>query len=277
MKYALLLGIIQGLTEFLPVSSSGHLVIFQSFLPDFHEPGIIFDITLHFGTLMAVFIFYFRDISQIISALFVGSKPSQSIWTRKRAISLIMGLTIATIPAACIGVLFENQFERLFNRGVFASIFLFLTAIILVIGEKIRFQANKSLKSPFDINQWPTWLFVGFAQALALLPGVSRSGSTISAGLMGNWKRDECAHFSFFLMIPAVGGAVTLKLPGFFKALQMGDIDPMVYLVGFMAAFLSGIIAIKILIGVIRHYRLYGFAIYCSIVSILTLVIAYIP
>lgn len=194
---ALILAVVQGLTEWLPVSSSGHLVLFQEILN--YHPGLLFDVALHFGTLMAVFVYFGRDITQIIEALLKGNWKSQEA---KFGFLII----IATIPAAIIGYLFKSTFEAAFSSlGIVALGFAITSMILFIVS--LEFKANRK-----TIPGWFDAIWIGFAQVLAILPGISRSGSTISAGLLRGLDEKSAMKFSFLMSIPVIFGAGILEI-----------------------------------------------------------------
>ena len=270
MINALILGVIQGLTEFLPVSSSGHLVLAQSVLPGFSEPGLIFDLMLHAATLMAVLIYYRCDIIDLITVA-TGINKQTASFDKKSARIYIAAIVIATIPAALIGVFLQDYIESVFNMPMFTGGFLCVTGIFLITGELLASRLKGTI-IPYGSWRWREWILVGLAQSLALLPGISRSGSTISTALALGWNREESARFSFFLMIPAVGGAVLLKLGDLAGHLESGAVALAPLVIGMGASFVSGYMAIHLLIKIIKQYRLSGFAIYCFIVGTITIV-----
>jgi len=201
---ALILAIVQGLSEWLPISSSGHLVLFQEILN--YSPGLEFDVALHFGTLMAVFVYFGREIMDIIEAILKGK------WKSDEA---RMGFLIilATIPAAVLGILFKKLFESAFSSLSVVAFGFAITSMILMIAS-LDFGENRK-KMP----SWMDSIWIGFAQALAILPGISRSGSTIGSGLLRGLDEKSAMKFSFLMSIPVIFGAGIVeignnKLPG---------------------------------------------------------------
>lgn len=256
---ALILGLIQGLTEFLPVSSSGHLVIAQSMIKNFNQPGILFDTLLHFATLLAVFIYFRKRIKKIIRAFFglFIRKYRVDYFENKR---FLWGIIIATIPTGIIGLSLEKYAEKLFSTTVYVGYALILTSIILYLSDKAK--GNQ----PVDGNKS---FLLGIVQGLAVIPGISRSGSTIAAALFMGVKREEAAEFSFLISIPAILGATVLQL----KDVDISMISDLnAYLFGMIAAFVSGLIALAILIPLVKKGRLTIFAIYCLIVGFVTVI-----
>lgn len=241
---AVLLGVIQGLTEFLPVSSSGHLVIAQSFIKDFDQPGVLFDAVLHAGTLFAV-LWYFR---KRILAL-----NKQALWL----------LLIGTIPAGLVGVLFQETLESFFGNVKLVGLALLFTGTMNWLVDKTKDKGQRTK----ELN-WRDALFVGVFQAIAIIPGISRSGSTIFAGVFRGIKREDAALFSFLLSIPAVAGAVLLQLMT--RGLN-GEYQIPVYLSGMIASFIVGYLSIDVLMRLLLGRQFKIFAIYCFIVGLTTL------
>jgi undecaprenyl-diphosphatase len=246
---AVILGIIQGLTEFLPVSSSGHLVILQSFFKNFQQSGISFDVFIHCATLLAVIVYFYKDIVEIISM------------KNKKWILLII---IATIPAGIVGVLFKDQIETAFSNVILVCIMLIITGIMLFISDKFTNLA----KDKKDITILDS-IIIGCFQAFAILPGISRSGSTISAGIFRGLKRDVATKFSFILSIPAIFGALILSLKDF-KNIPSTSYIP--YISGFISAFVVGLISLKLLTIIIKSKNLKYFSYYCWILSIVVFI-----
>jgi undecaprenyl-diphosphatase len=240
---AAILGILQGLTEYLPVSSSGHLVLAQE-LFGFNPSGVAFEIVVHLGSLAAVLIYFRKRLLEIFKS-FVINGGQQG---RRYAYYLILG----TIPAAIIGLSFEDFFDKVFASPVITSAFLLCTGIILL---STRFAPRGQI----DIS-WKSALLIGIAQSLAILPGISRSGSTISAGIWSKIDPSKAAEFSFLLSIPAIGGATVLKFKEFLS-LDAASVGP--YATACLLSFLFSIFAIHWLLAIIRKGRLDFFAYYC--------------
>ncbi len=235
---ALILGVVQGLTEFLPVSSSGHLVIVQHFLPEIGT-GILFEVIVHAGTMVAILV-YFR--SRLIRLL-------TDYWKL---------LVIATLPAGIVGLLFDDFIESAFGSITFVAVFLLITATFNYFTDRAKGNREQiSFKTAF---------LIGCAQCIAILPGVSRSGSTIFAGTNLGVKREQAAEFSFLLSIPAIVGANFLQIVKY--GFPIGEsIIP--YGVGFLAAFISGYFAISAQLKLLNSKRFTYFSIYCILVSLL--------
>jgi len=252
--HACLLGLIQGLTEFLPVSSSAHLAITQHFLPGFEQPGILFDVLLHMATTLAVIIYFRTDIWHLLRCYFQQDKIA--IEHRHIFKMLILG----SIPTAIIGLTGKDFFIDLFDNLLVIGCMLLITATFLTIAEKIRRQSGRSLQqiTPLDT------LLVGTVQGFAIFPGISRSGSTIACLLLRGIDGEAAAKFSFLLALPAVGGAMLLSL-GDLQNVAAGAIPA--YILGTLIAFFSGLFAIRCLMDVVRRRRLIAFAIYCLLVG----------
>ncbi len=250
---AILLGILQGGTEFLPVSSSGHLVLAQHLLGDFEQQGVLFDVLLHIGTIIAVAIYFWRDLSGLISSLW--RRDEASVQQR-----FMVGLLIAgSVPTAVIGLLFKEFFISLFERPAFVCIMLIITGSLLWVAERLRNreQARKQMSLTDAI-------VVGTVQGWAIIPGISRSGSTIAVLLLRGVDGETAARFSFLLALPAVFGAALLSL----KDLDtVSNLIFFPYLAGTIASLLTGLLCIHLLMGVIRRRRLHWFAFYCWFVG----------
>jgi len=255
----ILLGLIQGLTEFLPISSSAHLVIFENLLRvEAHDLSL--EVFLHFGTILAV-IYYFReDLTKMLNSIgerFSSSKENQESW------ELIWLILIGTIPAVLIGLLFKENIEKSFTSVKFTGAMLFITGIFLWF---TRF----SKQSKSKIRWWEA-LIIGLAQAFAMLPGISRSGATITAGLFLGIEKEKSAKFSFLLSLPAVLGATLLK----FKDTLSQGICPatvLIYLIGMITAFIFGYLSIAALLKILRKGKFEYFGYYCLLVGILVII-----
>ncbi len=249
---AILLGIIQGLTEFLPISSSGHLAVTQHFLPGFHQPGVLFDITLHLGTLLAVLIYFRSDILFLIRGLGGGEAGTAG----RRLIAL---LVLGTIPIGLVGTAFSDAIEHSFTQLAVVGGGLLLTGAILLLSTRLS-RENRSM----DEVSAKDALLIGLAQSAALLPGVSRSGSTIVAGLARGFSREAAARFSFLLSVPAVLGATVWELP---KARLLPEEAWVSYACGFIAAFVVGYFAIVAVLRCLAARRFHLFGYYCLAVG----------
>lgn len=246
---ATLLGLIQGLTEFLPVSSSGHLAIAQNFLPGFEQPGLLFDVMLHLGTMLAVAIYFRRELVLLGTAWFNQNEEARLY----RRLGLL--LVAASVPTAVIGLSFKDFFEGLFDNIPVVAVMLLVTGTLLFLSERLRSDGRGETQlTLLDA------LVAGTVQGAAIIPGISRSGSTIAALLLKGVDGTVAARFSFLMALPAVLGAAILELSDVGGEMT-GNLGP--YLTGTAVAFVSGLLAIRFLMAVIRKRRLFTFAIYC--------------
>lgn len=244
--HAVILGLIQGITEWLPISSSGHLVLAQNLLNI--TESVMFDIFLHLGSVLVILLVFYKDILNLIKGL---------ISKEKAAIKTVTYLVIASIPIALVGYLLNAQIKQIFNNNLTVGISLLITALLLFLS-KYPQKKDKHLTMKSSIA-------IGFAQALAILPGISRSGATISVALMSKVKREEAARFSFLLAIPAILGAA---------AVEMTSIDITInLLVAVLITIISGFFTLKLLLKIIKHQKFHYFGWYCLIVGIIVLFI----
>ncbi len=254
LQNAAILGLVQGLTEFLPVSSSGHLVIGQ-YLLHFTQPNLAFDVVLHLGTLLAVFVYFRQDLLKILSA-FSGKGDPQ--W-RRVALLILLG----TIPTGVIGVLFKDLFERLFSSPATVVWTLAVTGLLLFAADRVK-RADRPLSGIGGMDAF----LIGLVQGISIIPGISRSGSTIAVGLFRKIEARAAARFSFLLSIPAILGAVVLEGKDILGHAAGGAGIP--FFVGFITAAVSGWLAIKILMALLVRKGLTGFALYCWAVAAIT-------
>lgn len=259
---AVILGIVQGATEFLPVSSSGHLVLVPYFF-NIPEPSVFFDVVLHLGTLAALISFFWRDLLKIIKAPLLKSSNETG-----SSLRLLFLLFLATVPAVVLGFAFKSFFESLFSNVRAVSLFLIATGFILFLAEKLG-RKNRVLNN----MNWKDSLIIGLAQTLAFIPGISRSGVTISAGLVKNFKREEAARFSFLMAIPVIAGAGIVKF--FDSYAELTDRSAALFLSGFTAALISGFLAIHFLLNFIQRLRLSYFAYYCWLAGALSFALTF--
>ena len=244
---AILLGLIQGLTEFLPISSSGHLAVAQHFVQGFSQP-VIFDIVLHLGTLLAVLIYFRREVALLVRSL--APDDSGTVW-RRLWIMLIVGTTPAVMVGFLLGGLVERSFEQLWVVGLG----LIVTGTLLLSSRALTREGRDLAQ--LDVRDALT---VGLFQGAALLPGISRSGSTIVGGLMRGLSHDAAARFSFLLSIPAILGAAVLKLPGA-RLAEAGAVAG--YVAGFATAFVVGYICIGVVLRLLAVKRFHLLGYYC--------------
>jgi len=257
------LGIIQGLTEFLPVSSSGHLVVGKNLL-GFREPELLLDTALHFGTLLAVCIYFRSDLRQMIEAVWRMIRRRKNHPARSGLhANLALMVVIGSIPTALIGIIFKDPLERLFGSVTAVGMMLVITGIIVAITRFIPEAYGKRDRVSVIIA-----LAIGTAQGLAIVPGISRSGATIVCALLLGLNRDLAGRFSFILCIPAIIGALILQLD--MAAITRVGAVPL--MAGFLVSAFVGFLALKLLMGMVRRGHFYYFAPYCWAIGILTLV-----
>ncbi len=257
---SIFLGVIQGLTEFLPISSSGHLVLFQKIF-GFSEPPIFFDVLVHLGTMFAVLVFFRNEIKKMFFGLFSEVKKGE----REKNLHLLFLLILGTIPIIIVGVILEEKIETIFSSLYLVGFAFLISAFILFLTAAFGKEKNKIEKASF-IDA----VFIGLFQALAILPGVSRSGSTISAGLFRGIKKEDAFSFSFFLGIIAIFGATILQIP---KIIGLSSIEILSGLMGFFTAFVFGFLAIKILKPIVIKGSFYYFGIYCLALGIICFIV----
>jgi undecaprenyl-diphosphatase len=261
---ALVLGLVQGATEFIPISSSGHLVLVP-WLMGWQNPDLVFDTTLHLGTIVAVVAFFWRDLVGLAWAWL------RSLFMRDRAVTegamslppyfaqakLAWLLIIGTTPAAMMGIVLGDFFESLFGSPLWVALLLLVTGLILAVSERLGHR-HREMENLFLFDA----TLIGIAQACAIAPGISRSGATMAMGLLLGLKRDSSARYSFLLATPIVIGTGLVQLLDLFAGgvtiSQLG-----LLLLGFLAAAFSGYFCIKFLLSYLVHRTLYPFALYC--------------
>ena len=256
----MILGIIQGLTEFLPVSSSGHLELGKAILGDTSVPeeSLLFTVVLHFATALSTLVIFRKDVLEILSGLFSFK------WNEETQFSL--KIIISMLPAVIVGLLFEEQLEALFGGNIlFVGFMLLVTALLLWLADKAKDTGKKvSYSNAFVI---------GVAQAIAMLPGISRSGATISTSVLLGNDKTKAARFSFLMVVPLIFGKIAKDLLG--GELTSSSTDLTALAVGFIAAFIAGLVACTWMITLVRKSKLSWFAIYCFVVGIAAIIFAY--
>ncbi|SRR6056297_365789 len=252
---ALILGVVQGLTEFLPVSSSGHLEIARYLLKDEStaEVGLLMSVVLHFGTALATVFVFRKDIFNILTNAFSGESDSRNF---------ILWILVSMIPAAFVGVFFDEILEQLFNKNL-----LLVGSMLLVTAALLWFSDHK-YESTRKLNISNSFI-IGLAQALAILPGISRSGATISTALFLKIPRADAARFSFLMVVPLIFGKIFKDLIS--GNLSNSDLNFMALGVGFFAAFISGTLACLWMIRIVKRAKLRYFAFYCVVVGLLAI------
>lgn len=258
---ALILGLIQGLTEYLPVSSSGHLTIGQEVLGVSGSDNLVFDVVVHVATVLSTLVILWKEIVWIFKGLFKFRWNDETRYT--------VNILVSMIPVGIVGVFFKDYVEEIFGSGLFiVAYFLMVTALLLTFSyyAKPRQKEKISLRDAFVI---------GIAQAAAVMPGLSRSGSTIATGLILGNKKEKLAQFSFLMVIPPILGEALLDV---MKAMKhgaeavTGGMSISALAVGFIAAFISGCFACKWMISIVKKGKLIYFAIYCAIISVVALI-----
>jgi len=251
---ALILGIIQGLTEFLPVSSSGHLELGKAVLGSVPEENLTFTVILHFATALSTILVFRKDILQLIRGLFQFKNNDEFKFSLKIVLSMI--------PAALVGILLEDQIDSMFNGNVFfVGCMLILTAGLLLL-------ADRAKNTDKQLNERSAFI-IGIAQAIAILPGISRSGATISTAVLLGVDKEQSARFSFLMVVPLIFGKIAKDILGGDISLSSSEAMPM--MVGFMAAFLTGLLACTWMIKLVKNSKLSYFSIYCLIVGLIAI------
>ena len=257
---AIILGLVQGLAEFLPISSSGHLALLQHFFGIETDKVLLFTVMLHVGTLVSVFFMYWRDIIELIKEfclmirdLCTGRGAGlEEHPMRKMAVMII----VATIPTALIGFLFNDFFEQLYSRMLLIGIGFLITGCFLFFSEKMAYARNGIEKMNYRNS-----LFIGIMQGIAIYPGISRSGSTLTGGLIVGLEREFAVRFAFLISIPSILGSAVLELPKAMKAgVGSGGIGPVI--VGMVVAAVCGVLAIKAVIKLVVNQKLKWFSYY---------------
>ena len=266
---ALILGIVQGLTEYLPVSSSGHLAIGSELLGIHAEQSMMFTVAVHVATVLSTIVILGHEIWKIISGAVhspVGGKLNDDQ-------KYVLNILVSMIPIGIVGVFFKDEVEAIFGSGLtVVGACLLLTALLLSFSyfAKPRLKEKISLRDAF---------IIGLSQALAVLPGLSRSGTTIATGLILGNKKENMAQFSFLMVIPPILGEALLDCIKAYKdgmEVAFGGCSTTSLVVGFLAAFISGCVACKWMINIVRRGKLIYFAIYCLIVGVVTLVTSFV-
>lgn len=253
---AIILGFVQGLTEFLPVSSSGHLTIGKELL-GIESSNLRFEVIVHAATVSSTIVVFRKEIWNLIKGLFRFKLNEETNY-------LIM-IAISMIPVFIIGIFFKDYVEKIFGSGLLiVGLSLLLTSVLLTLTNFIKPKERAITKKDAFI--------IGIAQAIAVLPGLSRSGATISTGMLLGIKKEEIAKFSFLMvLVPVLGEAFIETVSGDFSAGNAG-ISPVSLILGFLAAFVSGFFACKVMINLVKKAKLTGFAIYCAVLGVICLI-----
>lgn len=264
---ALLMGLLQGLTEYLPVSSSGHLTIASTLFGIDGEENMLFTIMVHVATVLSTIVILGGEIWKIIKGMFgplnPGAKGLNCLNPDQR---YVLNILVSMIPIGIVGVFFKEQVEAIFGSGMtIVGICLLVTALLLTFSYYARPRERESISLGHAF-------IIGLAQAIAVLPGLSRSGSTIATGLMLGEKKSNMAQFSFLMVIPPILGEALLDVLKMIKGESLGaEIGWMPLTVGFLAAFISGCVACKWMIGIVKKGKLIYFAYYCAIAGVISL------
>jgi len=253
---SVILGVVQGLTEFLPVSSSGHLVLLQHFL-GFKGDNLLFDLLVHMATLLAVVVYFWRDLVALVRSLVDREALEERM--------LLLYILVATVVTGAMGLSFKGLLESLFYNPRLVVFTLAVTGLVLFLAD--RFSSGDRSMYRFG---WGPSALVGLAQGVAIVPGISRSGSTVSAALLLGMDREDAGRYSFLIAIPAIAGAFVLEAKGV-GSLPRASLGP--YLAGMAAAFLVGLASIKVFLSAITSKRLTWFAYYCWGVALVSLVL----
>jgi undecaprenyl-diphosphatase len=259
--HALFLGVIQGLTEFLPISSKTHLLFAEQLMKVDPKWRVSFDVLLHLGTTLALVVFFFRRIIRIIGGLF-SSVPA----TRKENWDLVLAIVIASIPIGIAGLLLKDRIDKLFETTTYAAAFLIVTGVVLFLTR--RTNGVKTRLSRTDA------LLIGLAQAVAILPGISRSGMTIAVALFIGFARPEAFEFSFLLSIPAVLGAAVLKLKGTGILHGTSPFTGTDIIAGVVVSAVFGFLALYLVRKILLQRRFWYFSFYCWVVGAVALVLS---
>lgn len=259
---ALILGIVQGLTEFLPVSSSGHLELGKAIFGDdsLPEESLLFTVVVHAATALSTVVIFRKDILQILKGLFQFKRNEESEFSVKIIISMI--------PAALIGILFDEQIEALFSRNIL------LVGGMLIFTGLLLFLADKAKNTSKDVT-FKNAFIIGLSQAVAILPGISRSGATISTSVLLGIDRDKAARFSFLMVVPLILGKIAKDILD--GALTADFVNSMPLVVGFTGAFVAGLIACKWMISLVRNAQLRYFSYYCFVVGFIAIAVSIMP
>jgi undecaprenyl-diphosphatase len=263
---SLVLGLLQGVTEFLPVSSSGHLVLVP-WLLNWPNPGLTYDVVVHLGTLLAVLLYLREDVVTLTRAWWMSVRQLKVDTTEARIAWLVI---LSMVPGALLGVPFGDLFERLFDSPRVVSIFLLVTGLLLVTSEKLGCR----VRTLQEVN-WKDALAIGLAQAAAITPGLSRSGATIAAGLVRSLRREDAARFSFLMAIPIIAGASLAQISRSVQGAAASS-QPLHWVLGFVAAFLSGYVAIRFLLRYVQANNLRPFAYYCWVMGLIAFVLTFV-
>ena len=259
---ALILGIVQGLTEFLPVSSSGHLEIGQALLGTAGEENLTFAVLVHVATVLSTLVILWKEVEQLFKGTFTTLQ-----WNAEK--DYVAKILVSMIPVFVVGMFFKDQVEQFFGNGLLlVGICLLITAFLLALSEWLQ---TRRLSKGHEVT-YKDAIIIGIAQACAVLPGLSRSGTTIATGLLCGVKKESVAQFSFLMVLIPILGEALLDLMDLLQGEVTSDLGLVPAVVGFLAAFATGCFACCFMIEIVRRQRLVWFAIYCAIVGSVTII-----
>lgn len=259
---ALILGVIQGLTEFLPVSSSGHLEIGQALLGTAGEENLTFAITVHTATVLSTLVILWKEVAQLFRGTFTTTKWNDE----KNYVAMIL---VSMIPVFVVGMFFKDKVEALFGHGLLlVGICLCITALLLYLSEWL---SKRRAGEGHEVG-YKDAIIIGLAQAVAVLPGLSRSGTTIATGLLCGVKKESVTKFSFLMVLIPILGEAFLSLLDILRGEVTSTLGVVPMIVGFLAAFLTGCFACRFMINIVRRQKLIYFAVYCLMVGIFAIV-----
>ncbi len=259
---ALILGLVQGLTEFLPVSSSGHLAIGREILGVEAAEDLVFEITVHVATVLATIIVFRKQIWKLLCGLFKFKYNDETDY--------ILKICVSMIPVFIVGMFFKDKVESLFSSLLVVGLALVVTAMLLLFSDIYGGRGKVAARQNRNGIGWWQALTVGIGQAFAVIPGLSRSGTTISTGLLCGVKREAVAQFSFLMVLVPILGEAFLDLVG--GDVAASSVGTLPLLVGFLAAFVSGLFACKVMIALVKKAKLRWFALYCAIVGLVVII-----
>lgn len=258
---ALILGIVQGLTEYLPVSSSGHLAIGSYLFGLNGEDNLAFTVMVHVATVLSTFVILWSEIEWILKGLFKFKMNEETKY--------FLNILVSMIPIGIVGLFFKDKVEAIFGSGLLiVGLMLLLTAALLIFSYYAKPRVKENIS-------WKDALIIGIAQACAVMPGLSRSGSTIATGLMLGNKKESMAQFSFLMVIPPILGEALLDVLKMVKGEEaFGNIEALPLVVGFIAAFVSGCLACKWMINIVKKGKLVWFGVYCIVAAIVAIALS---
>lgn len=259
---SIVLGLVQGLTEFLPVSSSGHLAIGKALLGVEPSGDLVFEVTVHAATVLATVVVFRREIARLLCGLFKFRYNDETDYVAKLAVSMV--------PVFVVGMFFKDRVEAAFDSLTVVGVCLLVTAALLVFSDRVSARAAASVRTARGGISFLQAFAVGIGQALAVLPGLSRSGTTISTGLLCGVKRESMAQFSFLMVLVPILGETFLDLVG--GGMGASSVGALPLLLGFLSAFVSGLFACRVMIALVRKARLRWFGLYCALAGAAVLV-----